>query len=125
MRTFFKVQATSMVASGFDFLTTVGCVNWLNCWYLTASVIGAVGGGLVNFGMSKSWTFTQSNQPVGQQFGRFVLVWLGNTGLNAAGLFMVTHFLDVRYLVAKTMVAILIGVSYNYFFQKDFVFSLS
>ncbi|AKD56827.1 GtrA family protein [Spirosoma radiotolerans] len=125
MQTFFKAQLTSLIASGVDFLTTIACVSLVHFWYLSASVIGAIGGGVVSFGLSKAWVFAQSNQPVGLQLSRFVLVWFGNAGLNAAGLFVATQFMGIQYLVAKTGVAILVGVSYNYFFQRDFVFSLS
>lgn len=125
MRTFFKVQATSLLASGIDFLTTVLCVQLWHYWYLSASITGAVVGGLVSFIVSKKWTFAESRQPVASQFSRFVLVWLGNAGANAAGLFVTTHFLGVQYLVAKTVVGVLVGISYNYFLQKDFVFTMS
>jgi putative flippase GtrA len=125
MRTFLKVQATSLMASGIDFLTTFLCVHLWHYWYLTASITGAVVGGLVSFIVSKTWTFAESRQPIASQFSRFVLVWLGNAGANAAGLFITTHFLGVQYLLAKTAVAALVGVSYNYFLQKDFVFTMS
>lgn len=113
------------MASGIDFLTTLVCVSLIHIWYLSSSVIGAVCGGIVSFGLSRVWVFARNNQPIGSQVGRFVLVWLGNAGLNAAGLFVVTQFMGVQYLIAKTGIAILVGVSYSYFLQKDFVFSLS
>jgi putative flippase GtrA len=125
MRTFIKVQATSLLASGIDFLTTIVCVEVVHIWYLAASVMGAIGGGIVSFGVSKSWVFSQNHQPIGPLLWRFALVWLGNAGLNATGLFMATQFLDVPYLMAKTAISILVGISYNYVFQKDFVFNLS
>jgi putative flippase GtrA len=125
MRTFFKVQATSLMATGVDFLTTILCARLLHFWYMSASVSGAIGGGVVSFIISKKWTFANSDQPVGSQFSRFVLVWLGNAGANASGLFVATHFLGIQYLVAKTAVGLLVGVSYNYFLQKDFVFTMS
>ncbi len=125
MRTFFKVQATSLMASGIDFLTTILCVRLWHYWYLSASITGAVCGGLVSFIVSKKWTFAESNQPITSQFGRFVLVWLGNAGANATGLFVTTHFLGVQFLLAKTAVSILVGITYNYFLQKDFVFTMS
>ncbi|GAB2572832.1 GtrA family protein [Spirosoma areae] len=125
MHPFVKVQATSLLASAVDFLITIVGVSLWHSWYLSASLTGAVCGGLVNFVIARAWTFTASNQPVGLQFWRFVLVWLGNTGLNASGLFVATQVLGVQYLLAKLIISILVGVSYNYFFQKDFVFSLS
>ncbi|AUD01299.1 GtrA family protein [Spirosoma pollinicola] len=125
MRTFVKVQATSLMATGVDFLTTILCVQLGHFWYLSASISGAVFGGLTSFIISKKWTFANSSQPVASQFSRFVLVWLGNAGANASGLFVATHFLGVQYLVAKTAIGILVGVTYNYFLQKDFVFVMS
>ena len=125
MQTFVKVQATSLMATGVDFLTTILCVRLWHFWYLSGSVSGAIGGGLVSFIISKKWTFASSNQPVASQFSRFALVWLGNAGANATGLFIATHFLGVQYLVAKTVIGILVGVTYNYFLQKDFVFTMS
>ncbi|WP_018622717.1 GtrA family protein [Spirosoma luteum] len=125
MHIFVKVQTTSLLASWVDFLITIVGVSLLNSWYLAASLMGAVCGGLANFMIARNWTFTASNQPIGVQFRRFLLVWTGNTALNASGLFMATHVLGVQYLLAKTLVSILVGVSYNYFFHKDFVFSLS
>lgn len=113
------------MATGVDFLTTILCVQWGHFWYLSASISGAVFGGLTSFIISKKWTFANSSQPVASQFSRFVLVWLGNAGANASGLFVATHFLGVQYLVAKTAIGILVGVTYNYFLQKDFVFVMS
>jgi putative flippase GtrA len=125
MQTFLKVQATSLIATGIDFLTTILCVQLWHFWYLSASVTGAVGGGLASFFISKKWAFANSNQPVASQFSRFVLVWLGNAAANATGLYAATHFLGIQYLVAKTAVGILVGVTYTYFLQKDFVFTMS
>lgn len=113
------------MASGIDFLITILCVRLWHYWYLSASITGAVCGGLVSFIVSKKWTFTESRQPATSQFSRFVLVWLGNAGANATGLFVTTHFLGVQFLLAITAVAILVGVTYNYFLQKDFVFTMS
>ncbi|QMW02446.1 GtrA family protein [Spirosoma foliorum] len=125
MQTFIKVQATSLIATGVDFLTTILFVNIWHFWYLSASVTGAVSGGIASFIIARKWAFPTSQQPVVSQFSRFVLVWLGNAGANATGLYAATHFLGIQYLIAKTAVSILVGVSYNYFLQKDFVFTMS
>ena len=125
MRTFIKAQATSLLASSVDFLVTIIGVSLWHSWYLSASLMGAVCGGVANFFVARTWAFTASSQPIGLQFRRFVLIWLGNAGLNTSGLFVATQVLGVHYLAAKLTVSILVGVSYNYFFQKDFVFSLS
>ena len=124
MRPFIKAQATSLLASVTDFFITIIGVSLWQSGYLPA-MAGAVGGGLVSFAVARTWAFTAANQPIGGQFGRFVLVWLGNALLNVGGLFLAVEALGVPYLPAKAGVAVLVGVTYNYFFQKDFVFSVS
>jgi len=125
MQTFLKVQAASLLASGADFTVTFLLVNLGILWYLPASITGAVCGGLVSFAVSKNWAFAADKKPVASQFSRFVLVWLGSTVANATGLFIATHLFGVQYLIAKVGVGILVGVSYNYVLQKDFIFSKS
>ena len=125
MHTFLKAQSTSLIASAVDFLFTILCVSLWHSAYVSASVAGAVCGGLVSFILARYWAFAAASQPIGLQFGRFLLVWLGNTALNTSGLFLTTQLLHLHYLLAKVAVAILVAVGYNYFFQKDFVFRLS
>ena len=125
MQTFLKVQATSLVASGADFLTTLLCVQLAHFGYVTAGFTGAVHGGLVNFFMARYWTFSGQRGPLGPQAGRFFLVWAGSAAANTSGLFIATHFLGIQYMVAKTLVAILVSISYGYFLQKNFIFTMS
>lgn len=125
MQTFLKVQAASLLASGADFTVTFLLVTLGKVWYLPASVTGAVCGGLVSFIISRNWAFATDKKPVTSQFSRFVLVWFGSAAVNTAGLFVTTHLLGIQYLIAKVGVSILVGVSYNYILQKDFIFSRS
>jgi len=54
---------------------------------------------------------------------KYILIWNGNLALSTLGVFIVTHYIGVNYIVAKIMIAVVMGVSYNYLLQKKFVFA--
>ena len=53
---------------------------------------------------------------------RYFLVWTGNLALNASGMYLVTHYAKLNYILSKILIGLLVGVLYNYFLQKRFVF---
>ena len=57
------------------------------------------------------------------QIIKYLLVWAGNFALNAAGLYLLLQYVSVNYMLAKAVVAIVIGIGYNYVLQKRFVFN--
>jgi putative flippase GtrA len=57
------------------------------------------------------------------QIMRFILVFVGNMILASIGIYILTHFLKVHYIISKTILSVLLGISYNYIMQKKFVFS--
>ena len=122
MLTFLKAQATSLVASGFDFMTTILLVEVMNVNKMAASVEGAVCGGIVNFIINRIWVFSANEKKAHVQIFRYALVWAGSLLLNAAGYYLLIHFTSLYYVLSKLLVSILVGVLFNYFLQKRFVF---
>ncbi len=57
------------------------------------------------------------------QMIKFGIVIIGNLLLSAAGVYFFTIWFHLNYLLSKTIVSIVLGVSYNYIMQKKFVFS--
>jgi len=53
---------------------------------------------------------------------RFILVFTGNLIFSAAGVYLFTHNLHLNYIISKTLTSVLLGISYNYYLQKKFVF---
>ena len=144
MHSFLKAQASSLTASAADFSTTfllLNFVDFFKVYYVTASVIGVIVGGITNFLVNRNWTFeTGSAQPLAAASGRevilpdgknhlsvqatrYLLVWLGNLALNAAGIYLLTHYMSVSPMISKIFVSLLVGFTYNYLLQKRFVFS--
>lgn len=122
MVTFFKAQAASLAASLTDFLTTIFLVEVLGCWYLSASITGTILGGITHFLISRNWVFDAREKGIPRQVIKYILVWVGNLTLNGLGVFIITHYLNVNYVISKMVVSIIIGITYNYLLQKKFVF---
>ena len=53
---------------------------------------------------------------------KYLIVWIGNLVLVSAGVFILTNYGGISYLVSKIAVSVLVGFFYNYTLQKRFVF---
>lgn len=120
--TFLKAQASSLTASLVDFGVTVALKELANSWYLLASILGTISGGIVNFTMNRRWVFGAKDRKMYFQAVKYVLVWVGNLGLVTLGVFLLTHYGKISYLVSKICVSLFVGFFYNYTLQKRFVF---
>ena len=122
MATFVKAQFASLSASIIDFLTTLVCTQVFNFWYVAGSVMGTVSGGAVNFMMGRNWVFGTKERNIKVQIFKYVLVWTGNLMLTTGGVFLLTHYMNVNYMVSKIIVSGTVGTGYNFLMQKKFVF---
>lgn len=119
---FLKAQASSLIATVADFLVTIVCKELLGMWYLLANILGVISGGLVNFWINRDWVFNGREKAARYQAIRYFVIWTGNLLLNAAGVWLLTQYSSFNYLVSKTVVSLIVGWTYNYFLQKNFVF---
>jgi len=122
MATFVKAQVASLSASIIDFLTTLVCTQVFHFWYVVGSVVGTTVGGVVNFMMGRNWVFGSKEKNINIQILKYVLVWSGNLLLTTGGVFLVTHYLHVNYILSKIIVSGTVGTGYNFLMQKKFVF---
>ncbi|MGN7985894.1 GtrA family protein [Pedobacter sp. 22226] len=123
MLTFLKAQASSLMASATDFGITIIAVNLFGLWYLAASIIGTISGGVVNFLVNRKWVFQSRSKEVKWQVLRYIIVWAGNLAIVTAGVFIFTHFFNLNYVLAKVVSSVLTGISYNYIMQRQFIFT--
>ena len=113
---------SSIIGSAADFLHTILLVELGLAGPVPASVAGSVCGGIVNFSINRELVFADGEKDTYTQLFRYSLVWAGSLTLNALGLFLATQYTTVNYVVAKTIISIAVGISFNYFLQKKFVF---
>jgi putative flippase GtrA len=124
MHTFIKSQAALIAGSLADFLLTILLVESFHCWYVTGNAAGNIAGAIAQFILSRNWVFAQSTQKkIPLQVIKFVLMWVGNIALAALGIYLLTNYLHLHYLLSKLIVSVLLGVSYTYLVSKKFVFA--
>src|SRR5688572_17293759 len=123
MKTFARAQIASMVASLVDFWVTIILKEWMGFWYVSASAMGTIAGGITNFSMGRKWVFKSFSRQAEIQLLRYILVWMGYLSLTTSGVYLLTHYTPMTYLISKVIVSLFMAISYNYPLQKKFVFS--
>ena len=123
MLVFLKAQAASILGSLVDFLITILLVEVFHCWYVSGNLAGNIAGATMQFLLCRNWAFNAAEGKVRTQILKFIIVWIGNFALSAAGIYLLTHGLKINYIISKTIVSVILGVSYNYILQKKFVFN--
>ena len=125
MLTFLKAQAAAIIGSLVDFLVYALLVQLTGntpAMVSLATAEGAVCGGVVNFLIIRTWVFNEGQNKKHVQVIRYILVWAGSILLNSSGMYLITYFTTINYAIARILVSVLVGVFYNYFLQKRFVF---
>ena len=123
MITYIKAQAASIAGSLADFCVTIFLKEVFNCWYISANMAGNIVGAIAQFILCRNWAFNAANQKMNWQIIKFILVWIGNLLLSAAGVYLLTNYFAINYIISKIIISALLGLTYNYFLQKKFVFS--
>ena len=117
-----KAQVASLASTLVDFTLTIACVELLHVWYLAATVLGNVAGGVTNFYLGRYLVFQAARQQARGQAVRYLAVWLGSLLLNAAGVYAFTQGLHFQYIHSKVIVSLFVGIGFNYLMQLYFVF---
>ena len=125
MNTFIKAQTALIAGSLADFIVTILLVQLFNYSYITGNAVGNVTGAIAQFILSRKWVFTAAKQKTNTstQIIKFVVMWIGNIALSAFGVYVLTQYMNVHYLLSKVIISAIIGVSYTYLMSKKFVFA--
>lgn len=122
MQAFIKTQAALIVGSLADFCTTFLLVDILHCWYIAGSAAGNITGAAFQFLLSSQWVFVNNGKNTKLRLTRFIVMWLGSLILFAIGVYVLTHYVGLYYLLSKLIVSVLLGTTYTYLLSKKFVF---
>lgn len=123
MKSFFKAQLSSLLATAADVMVMVLAVEAAGLHYTLAVLIGALSGAGTNFMINRYWSFGAAKASVKQQGLRYALVWAGSVALNVGGVYLLTGLLSLPYLFSRIIVAVSVGLGFNYVLQKQFVFA--
>ncbi|MDR0989592.1 MAG: GtrA family protein [Prevotellaceae bacterium] len=133
---FLKAQCSAELATVADFLTTILLAKGVGLFYLYATFIGTVVGGVLNCCVNYAWVFKGSGSKPRYIAGRYVVVWGGSILLNTWGTFFLTEwitdmrwiaealkgYVDDLFILSKIIVAVLVACCWNYPMQRHFVF---
>lgn len=119
---FIKSHAASFLATGVDYCITVLAVEALNAWYVLGTALGAISGAVVHFLAGRYWAFASKERHIVSQGFRYALVAAGSFFLNVGGVYFLTELALLHYLVSKVIVAVLVGVGFNFTMHRLFVF---
>ncbi len=122
MITFLKTQAASIIGSFADFLITILLVEVLHTWYVAGNFAGNISGALLQFLLCKDWVFKTKTHNKYSPLIKFAIVWIGNLLLSAAGVYLLTNFAGLNYIISKIIISVILGTTYNYLLLKKFVF---
>jgi len=134
--TFLRAQFSSQIASLTDFAVTILLAKLFNLFYVYATFIGAVSGGIVNCIINYKWTFKAQGVKIKYVAIKYTSVWIGSIFLNTGGTYAMTellkrnlwlreflgHMVDDVFIFSKIVVSLLVGFLWNYNMQRVFVY---
>lgn len=133
---FLKALCTAQFASIVDFVVTVLLSSVFGVYYVAATALGAIAGGVSNCIFNYRWVFPASGSPKRNIALKYFLVWAISILLNTYGTYLLTEALrgrtwvvavlgthsDQVYIASKLIVAVLVAVCWNYQMQRLFVY---
>ena len=119
---FFRAQITAMLATAVDFIVMISLKELLGFWYLFAVIIGTLVGGLVGFLLGRNWAFISKAAKLIKQVRKYFFVMVGSFLLNVGGVVFLVESMHIQYIIAKVIVAIIVGIGFNFVLQRYFVF---
>ena len=115
-------QIAAMAGTAVDFAFFFFLNNVVGTWYILANVIGSIMGAITNFMLGRYWVFDSTKRKIKNQAFRYFIVSAGSLLLNTVGIYVVTEYFGVNSNWSKIIVSILVGVTYNFILQKNFVY---
>jgi len=132
-----KALCSAQLATVLDFLVTLILSSFCGMYYVLASFIGSLTGGVFNCTLNYRWVFPDNGVRKKHVAMKYLLVWSSSILLNTGGTFVCTEWLkrqsglqklmgdyiDDIYIVGKIIVAVFVAILWNYTMQRYFVFS--
>ena len=121
---FMKAQLSAQIATVIDFLITILLVKLFGVYYLYATFIGSVVGGMVNCVINYEWVFKAEDCKKIHVGLKYFIVWGGMlyalicSGVNG----LLGYYVYDVFILSKITVALLVAFFWNYYLQRVFVY---
>ncbi|MBR1410644.1 MAG: GtrA family protein [Prevotella sp.] len=120
--TFCKAQLTAQAASLVDFVMSLFLAEVCNLWYVIATFLGALSGGITNCITNYKWVFENDGLKKRNVAYKYFMVWTGSILLNTGGTYLITEVSGQYFIFAKLIVSVIVGLLWNYQLQRLFVY---
>ena len=122
LTSFLRYNASAYTASICDYGVFLFFLMVVDIYYPIAAFLGSCTGATIAFFLGRNWTFKSKDVVITKQSIRFFFVVAGSILLNTSGVYLVTEFLHIDEKISKIIVAICVGLLYNFPLQRYFVF---
>lgn len=119
---FFRHQVAAVLATSADF----GIYRILYDYFETpphiATIFSSLIGATISYTLGRYWAFKATNSRHTLQMVKYGIVSLGSATLNSLGIFILFDLFGFHEMWSKVIVAICIGIPYNFSLHKRWVF---
>lgn len=119
---FLKAQLSAQTATIVDFSISLLLAELFGLWYVGASFLGALSGGMCNCVINYHWVFGSDGQLKRYVAIKYLLVWIGSILLNTGGTYLLTEISGHHFIFAKAIVSVAVALLWNYQLQRLFVY---
>ncbi|MDN5350487.1 MAG: hypothetical protein PWQ54_1883 [Bacteroidales bacterium] len=120
---FIRYNIVAGIATASDFLVLVLLTEAFQLWYIYSAIAGVMIGGVISFIFERNWAFHKRHGNIYMQTLKYSAIWITSILLNTLGLFLLVEFANIHYILSKVFVAVVIGIGFNYFTHKYFIFN--
>ena len=106
-----------------DFLAMISAVEVLGLSPVPATALGAGVGAVTNFLLLRYWTYQRSETAAKPQMFRYFMVASVSLALNTGGEHLLFAILNVQYILARVVTAVIVSNAWNYPMQRFVVFA--
>lgn len=123
MRSFMRYNVSALIATAADFVVLSLLHYGFGMYYVYATAIGAVAGAVVSFFLGRHWAFMNKEGKLSSQSIKYILTSGFSLLFNVAGMYLLVDILGIsNVLLAKTMIALAVGIFFNFPMQRFFIY---